>query len=307
MKYICEGIDFNGEELFGCKRRFAREDGLLAHWRTKTGWACLVESVDMGKTGKVSFINIEQFLSSVEEESEVHCTNFIDEMMLIKYGSVGVGTSRECGCEKSYQSIRDLWNLHLSLDEGKDCLKELLVYQALESSKAWAHDEQEEGSEFEDRSEPKVSQTIPTNEEDTQIAIPTSTSSVTRVANLQETEWKVCNCWFNKPQQRVSVLLEASYRMDPAEISIRVDYQYFRAQVTDVTWANDNRKCLFNWTVNWKDRINTANGIMDGFAVLRIGFHQKEAVATLGHLVIEGNQLSEFQTADFSRSFRFLQ
>jgi hypothetical protein len=257
--------------------------------------------VEPGKPQKDSFINIELILTYAEEEGEessVQCTNFVDKIA----DWIGVGVSRELeyGCEKSYQSVRDVWNLHLSLDEGKDCLKELLVSRALESSKAW------EGSEFEDGSEPDVSQTRPPNEEDTQIAIQTSTSSVPNVANMQETEWKVRNCKFDKSQQRVSVQLKASSQMDPAEISIRVDYGSFRAQLTVESWATDNRGCIFSWTVDWKDRINTANGIMDGFAVLRIGFHQKEAVATLGRLVIEDNLLSEFQKADISKSFRFI-
>ena len=37
--YACIGQSFGAD--WGCGRKFAREDGLLAHFRTKTGWECI--------------------------------------------------------------------------------------------------------------------------------------------------------------------------------------------------------------------------------------------------------------------------
>jgi len=283
---VCKGLGFDRDFSRGCGRRFAREDGLSAHWRTKAGWECL--------TKDLSFVGLQECvficLDDLNFGEPIQCTKALD----LVFRGIRRSRLRECGCDKSYRSAKDFWDQHLCLDEGKDCLRELLTWEALSLSRFWAECQQEE-SELDDWGEPESDQTIVINEEDAEIEMKDSTSDFPRTIDLQETEWTVLDCKLDNSQQRIIGHLKAPYEIDPAEASFLVDFRYFRGLPIHGTWTEDRREFRFTWTLEWKNLLDIPVGILEANVVLNIVSRQQEAFTTLGFLTIEHNRLSEFQ------------
>lgn len=50
--FKCEGYLKDGKTKWGCGKKFARSDALSRHFRTETGWLCILPLMDEAKKDK---------------------------------------------------------------------------------------------------------------------------------------------------------------------------------------------------------------------------------------------------------------
>lgn len=109
MHSLCEG---------GCGREFAREDGLLAHFRTKVGWGCISP-----------FLRDITMICDYEWGENVSCRARLadlkeqgDDLLLGPFRAVQLS-----GCERLFATTRE-FKSHIKSEEGTNCIR-LLVQQ----------------------------------------------------------------------------------------------------------------------------------------------------------------------------------
>lgn len=131
--YACFGQSFGTG--WGCGRSFAREDGLLAHFRTKAGWECIKA---IGPRIVAGFIG-SQIHSEVGPAGAFQCENPIRYSLQVKetaeHGRLRASHTSVCG--RSFPTPQS-FKSHLESDEGTKCLKPLVVRQAMNNSQRTA-------------------------------------------------------------------------------------------------------------------------------------------------------------------------
>lgn len=144
-EYVCNYEDIHIHNLIrGCGRRFSREDGLLAHWRTKIGRECLTRNLDLAAVEEWVF---PFYRCKVNWDEPIQCTKALDVILRWRRDQPVHGY----GCEKSYRSANDHWYQHICLEEGKECLREILILIAQNESRLRMEAERE-AREIEDKS-----------------------------------------------------------------------------------------------------------------------------------------------------------
>ena len=109
----------SGHRDGGCGRKFVREDGLIAHFRTEAGWACITTGL---------FADGVNFSS----DSGTACKSAIQNMAA-SFGIIHDTQSR--GCDEAFIDADDLMMEHIVTDHGKECWRPLLIRIALRLAK----------------------------------------------------------------------------------------------------------------------------------------------------------------------------
>ena len=115
-KFVCHG-DFGGS--WGCGRKFAREDALVAHFRNKIGGTCLRPHLDS------SVLCLLMDLPGNQEESFV-CKESLRSTAALILPFDSTRSFPRFGCEKICASYDDL-EAHLKSNAGQHCIGAFLV------------------------------------------------------------------------------------------------------------------------------------------------------------------------------------
>jgi hypothetical protein len=108
--YVCWGKE-PFEASWGCHRRFAREDGLMAHLRTDRGWKCLQPFLNR-------YISEYAWLRPSMREGKYYCA-------LLPKGSQG--------CEASFATLNEMKE-HFGDANGRNCARKFLISRAVSES-----------------------------------------------------------------------------------------------------------------------------------------------------------------------------
>jgi hypothetical protein len=118
-KFVCKGGRPMFFESWGCGRKFAREDALVAHFRNEVGWACLRPLLTDAELHDCFL----QFGDGQNPEVRFQCSKaigFVGNRFGIK------SDPENSGCETVFLSSDDL-EFHFQTMAGRKCIATLLV------------------------------------------------------------------------------------------------------------------------------------------------------------------------------------
>ena len=118
-KFTCTGGRPTFFESWGCGRKFAREDALVAHFRNEVGWACLRPILTDAELHDCFL----QFADGQSTQGRFQCRKAIDFVG----NRFGVKSDPETsGCETVFSTGDDL-EFHFQTIAGRKCIATLLV------------------------------------------------------------------------------------------------------------------------------------------------------------------------------------
>ena len=134
--FACRGGRPMFFEAWGCGRKFAREDALVAHFRNEAGWACLRPLLTDAELRDCLL----QFVDGQDEGKGFGCkkaVNFIGRRFGIDRD---LSTSR---CKESFLSKDDL-EFHFQTMTGRKCIGQLLVELGILDARRHRHRREEQ-------------------------------------------------------------------------------------------------------------------------------------------------------------------
>jgi len=140
-KFVCKFAKY--EQIWGCGRSFAREDGFAAHLRTEIGWKCITSGGEKENDGLLSAGYWKPFTESLPSFEPVICKSVLEvesDIMRLNFDSAG--------CEGHFVALDDLLAHFQSLG-GRKCIRPFLVEAALRAAK-WLRQEPMDGGESDD-------------------------------------------------------------------------------------------------------------------------------------------------------------
>lgn len=133
-KFVCKGGRPMFYEPWGCDRKFAREDALVAHFRNEAGWTCLRPLLTDAEMRDCFF----QYADGQDPDGSLQCRKlivFAGNRFGIKSGP---GKS---GCEEVFSSRDDL-EFHFQTTTGRWCIWGLSVELATLSARQYRENDE---------------------------------------------------------------------------------------------------------------------------------------------------------------------